>query len=80
MNKTETVLSGDPVSRPLRMIRAHSFGAAIRADIWQLLADITGSGVALDEAIGGLNQRILADGQEGQGAGAGRNARRSTGR
>ena len=66
MNKTKTVLSGDPVSRPLRMIRAHSFGAAARADVWQLLADITGSGVALDEAIEALINGYLRTGKKGR--------------
>ena len=66
MSRTRTVLSGDPVSRPLRMIRAHSFGTAIRADVWQLLADVTGSGVALDEAIETLIDGYLRTGKKGR--------------
>ena len=50
----DIVLSGDSVSRSLQIYRGLSFGIAARADIWQLLSDITSSDVALDEAVNAL--------------------------
>ena len=48
-------LSGDPVAGPVRLWRSLSFGAAVRADTWQLLADAVASGkIALNDAVDGL--------------------------
>ena len=51
----DTHLSGDPVARPVQFWRSLSFGASVRADTWQLLADAVASGkIALNEALDGL--------------------------
>ena len=64
--KTKTTLSGDSVSRPFRMLRALSFGVKTRIDVWQLLADVTESGVALDEAIESMMNGYLHTGHKGK--------------
>ena len=45
-------LSGDPVWLPERLRRGLAFGTAAREETWQLLADVTETGVELDEALG----------------------------
>ena len=47
-------LNGDPVRGPALWWRQLAFGPRARADVWQLLADVTESGVALDEALTAL--------------------------
>ncbi|MYH50269.1 MAG: hypothetical protein F4151_12265 [Gammaproteobacteria bacterium] len=44
-------LSGDPVGLPGRFRRGLSFGAAARAETWQLLADVTEAGVEIGGAV-----------------------------
>ena len=46
--------SGDPVSGPARLWRRLAFGAAARAELWQLLADVVESGVSIDDAVRAL--------------------------
>lgn len=46
--------SGDPVMGPARLWRRASFGAAARAELWQLLADVVAARVPIEEAVGSL--------------------------
>ena len=46
--------SGDPVRGPARLWRRLAFGATARAELWQLLADVTEAGVSIDDAVGAL--------------------------
>ena len=46
--------SGDPVGGPARLWRRLSFGAAARAELWQLLADVVEAGVSIENAVGAL--------------------------
>ena len=46
--------SGDPVRGPARLWRKLAFGAAARAELWQLLADVTEAGVSIDDAVRAL--------------------------
>ena len=46
--------SGDPVRGPARLWRRLAFGAAARAELWQLLADVVESGVSIDDAVRAL--------------------------
>ena len=59
-------LSSKEVSAPIRLLRGISFGASVRVEVWQLLADITGSGVALDEAVETLIRSYLRTGKKGR--------------
>ena len=45
----QAALPGDPVGGPARLWRAAAFGAAARAETWQLLADVTEAGVSVEE-------------------------------
>ncbi len=45
-------VSGDSVRLPERLRRGLAFGTAAREETWQLLADVTETGVDLDEALG----------------------------
>ncbi len=47
----DTQLSGDPVTGPVLLLRKLGFGAAVRAKVWQLLADIVKNGVKLEKAL-----------------------------
>ena len=52
--RADLQLNGDPVRGPALWWRQLAFGPKARAEVWQLLADVTESGVALDEALAAL--------------------------
>lgn len=62
----EEMLSGDPVGWPARLRRKLSFGAAARADVWQLLADVTAAGVSIDQAVEALIEGFRRSGRKGR--------------
>jgi len=62
----ETQLSGDPVTGPVLLLRKLSFGAAVRAEVWQLLADMVESGLELEEALRTLIKGYLRTNRRGR--------------
>ena len=58
--------SGDPVRGPARLWRKLAFGAAARAELWQLLADVTEAGVDPGDAVETLIKACLRRGRKGR--------------
>ena len=56
-------LSGDPVTGLALLRRRLAFGAATRAEVWQLLCDVLASGVELEEALDALIRGYLVTGR-----------------
>ena len=59
-------LSGDPVSGPALWLRKLSFGTAVRAEVWQLLADMVSAGLELEEALETLIRGYLRTNRRGR--------------
>ena len=58
--------SGDPVRGPARLWRKLAFGAAARAELWQLFADVTEAGVDPGDAVETLIKACLRRGRKGR--------------
>ena len=59
-------LSGDPVGPLGRLLRRLRFGAQVRAQVWQLVADMVDAGVSLDETVAALAQGFRSAGRKGR--------------
>ena len=62
----KTTLSGDPVSWPARFRRKLAFGATVRADVWQLIADVVAAGISIDVTVETLIEGYLRSGRKGR--------------
>ena len=63
---TFTQLSGEPVTGLVLLWRKLGFGAATRAEVWQLLADVVEAAVPLNEATDALIEGYLRSGRRGR--------------
>ena len=63
---TFTQLSGEPVTGLALIRRRLGFGAATRAEVWQLLADVVEAQVPLNEATDALIEGYLRSGRRGR--------------
>ena len=62
----QAALSGDPVAGPARLRRKLAFGAAARAEVWQLLADVVSAGVPIERTLELLIAEYRRSGRKGR--------------
>lgn len=62
--ETDLQLNGDPVRGPALWWRKLAFGPNVRVEVWQLLADVTQSGVSLDRTVEALMRSYHGSGRK----------------